>query len=217
MVARVQERDGRHVYRPLFARVLLVVAAAVVLWWDVDLLQRGRFGTAVLITLWLVAALAALGALFWRPAVVVDADGVELRNVLRDVRVPWAALERIETRFALTLLAGGRRHQSWAATANGRPGRARPSDVPSGEVATDAEPVPASGHVRTASGLTAYLVEQRWLAWQQQAAWASRTAEAPATAPGEPAAEVTVRWRPLLPAVALGAAAAAAVLTPFLA
>ena len=38
-----------------------------------------------------------------RPAIIGDDDGVVLRNPLRDVRVPWAAVRRIEGTHALTV------------------------------------------------------------------------------------------------------------------
>lgn len=38
-----------------------------------------------------------------RPAIIGDDDGVALRNPLRDVRVPWAAVRRIEGANALTV------------------------------------------------------------------------------------------------------------------
>jgi len=229
MVARVRERGGRQVYRPLFPRLLLVTGALFGLWWDVDLLARGRFGLATLTTLWLVAALAAAAALFWRPAVVVDADAVELRNVLQDVRVPWGALDGVDTRYALTLVVGERRLQSWAAPARGRPPRRRPSDL--GSAAQEVEEAPASEHHRTASGVTAHLVEQHWIAWRQGARTRALRASLEATdaddvgsgagagdadAGAGGGAVVAVRWRVQLPLVAGAAALLAGVLSPLL-
>ena len=225
MTTRARARDEQDVYRPLVARVLLGTAAAVGVWWVVDLLLRQRFGVALLVLLWLVAALAALGALFWRPAVVVDGEGAELRNVFRDVRVPWSVLTDIETRYSLTLVVTGRRYASWAAPASGRPPRRRPSDVGPG-VEPDVEAVAASSHTRSPSGAAAFLVAERWDTW--------RRARDPRTlgTPGEPGTTagpqatagpeatagpgVVVRWRPLLPVVALGSALAALLLTPLL-
>jgi hypothetical protein len=164
--------------------------------------------------LWLVAVVAALVAVFWHPAVVVDGDGVELRNVLRSVRVPWAALEDVDTRFALTLVAGGRRHQSWAAPSRGRAPRPRPSDLPSGEERW----MPASRHDRSASGVAAALIERRWHEWREAAAVRARLAARTPGAAAQPAEEeppalATVRWTPLLPAVAAGAALLAVLVT----
>jgi hypothetical protein len=201
VAARVRSAAGQSVYRPVFARVLLVVFVALGLWWDVDLLLRGRLGQALLSLLWLVAASAVLAALFWRPAVIVDDEGAELHNVLRDVRVPWAALEAVETRYALTLVSAGRRYASWAGVSGGRPPRRRASEV---GLPGEAEEGPASRHLRTASGATAFMVEQRWQAWRQAT---PRPGEVPA---------VVVRWRPHLIGAGAAAAVLAAVLTPVL-
>jgi Bacterial PH domain len=202
VVASIRDVGGRLIYRPLFARVLIVGFGAVGFWWDADLLLRGDAGPAVLGLLWLGAAGATLVALFWRPAVVVDDEGAELRNVLRDVRIPWAALDAVETRYALTLVAAGRRYASWAGASSGRPPRQRPSER---AVPAPLESGPASRHLRTASGATAFMVEQKWQAWRGRAS----------SAPEDPPA-VVVRWRPHLLAVAGIAAALAAALTPAL-
>jgi len=237
-MARGTDPGGRQVYRPVFARVLLVVVAAFALWWEADLLVHGRLALAVLGALWTAAAACALVALFWRPAVIVDDEGAELRNVLRDVRVPWAALDGVETRYALTLVSGGRRYTAWAAPTTGRPPRPRPSDAGTdagtGTVAAP-EVGPASRHLRTGSGVSAFLVEERWAAWQREARkrafLASRNAPGGGAAPGDSGATVgdggpvtgdgaapgpVVRWRPWPLAVAPAAAALALVLAPAL-
>lgn len=110
---------GPLVYRPAAVRVLSVIAwtllagsLAATAWRDpADGLR------------WLpVVALAAsvVYALFWRPSVEVDDDAVTVRNVVRDVRVPWSRLDAIDTRYALSLHAEGRRYTAWAAPAPGR-------------------------------------------------------------------------------------------------
>lgn len=53
---------------------------------------------------------AGLSGLFWvlcwRPAVVIDDDGVTVRNPLRDVRVGWSALDEAGFGWSLRLRAG---------------------------------------------------------------------------------------------------------------
>jgi Bacterial PH domain len=240
---------GRSVYRPVFSRVLFGIFVAFAGWW-VTAQAVGPAGVHAAVTgLWLLAVSAALAALFWRPAVVVDDAGVELRNVLRDVRVPWPALQEIETRYALTLHAGGRRFASWAAPAPGRPSTAGRLSAGVGATAPSrhdhavpdprwtaggAGAAPASSRdLRADSGATAFMIEQRWGGWRESAA--ARTphrigdpgldprggngAEA-AAEPGHslPAADdgVQVRWRPVLPATAGAALAAALALTALL-
>lgn len=68
--------------------------------------------------------LALPGALVWllygRPAVVVDAEGVQVRNVLRTVSVPWDRIAYVDTRYALTVHTAERAVSAWAAPAPGR-------------------------------------------------------------------------------------------------
>jgi hypothetical protein len=61
-------------------------------------------------------------AAYWRPAVVVTPAGVELHNVTRTVELPWPTIQRVETRFALTLHTAYGTYAAWAAPAPGRAG-----------------------------------------------------------------------------------------------
>lgn len=56
---------------------------------------------------------------FWRPSVVTDSDGVQFHNLVRDVTIPYAAIENVDTRFALVVTAGGRDYSAWGAPAPG--------------------------------------------------------------------------------------------------
>lgn len=230
-MVRVRDRGDRLVYQPVVSRVLIVVFAAFGVWWDVDLLLA-RPGVGVLSVMWLIAACTLLIALFWRPAVIVDGEGAELRNVLRDVRVPWTALEAVETRYALTLVAAGRRYTSWAGAAGGKPSRIRASEAPL--PGREHEPLLASRDLRTPSGATAFMVEQRWELWRtesrRRAYLASRRLQASgegtapeagdgvgrgATAEATPG-PVVVEWRLRLVGAGVATAALAGVLTPLL-
>lgn len=137
----------------------------------------------VLVTvLWLVAAagsgpaallrqlpaLVLVGTLVYatctRPLVAVGPAGVLLRNVVRDVRVPWAALDGIDTRYALTLTVGSRRFAAWAAPASSRfsTARATPGDLKSVHWAAADGPIPASATLRSDSGAAAALIRRFW-------------------------------------------------------
>jgi hypothetical protein len=221
--------QGRLVYQPGYSRVLLGIFVVFALWWVVDEAMGDHPARAVVTGLWLLAATAALACLFWRPAVVVDDAGVELRNLVRDVRVPWPALEVLDTRYTLTLHSGGRRYQSWAGAAPGRPslgsrllsGRGAAAGAAWGDGGSDAFgrhdhalPDPrwtagggssapaASRDLRADSGATAFMIEQRWHAWRERAG---------ATGVVDPGLPVVVRWRPGLPTVS-GVAAVLALL-----
>lgn len=92
---------------------LLCVGALVVTGLD-DPAQALRFAPALALPAVLVWAL--LG----RPAVVVSDAGVELRNVLRTIDLPWPAIERVDTKYALTLVTAYGEYAAWAAPAPSR-------------------------------------------------------------------------------------------------
>ncbi len=203
------------VYRPVLSRVLAAVYLAIAVYWLGAVLLGPRPGDALVVGPALLAVGALVYALLWRPAVVVDLEGVRLVNLVRDVRVPWPALEGVETRYALTLLTAGRSYQSWAAAAAGRPQRSvllgrrdeaaervhhrlpdprwQPSALTSDRASRD---------LGTDSGAAAFLVEQAWAAWRERpvAERSATTDEAPEPAP------VSVRWNlPLVAAIVLPA------------
>jgi Bacterial PH domain len=108
---------------PLLALVWEVVAVVLA----VDLLWRGegRLMVAGLAAIALVTVLVY--AVSQRPAVVAAERGVVLRNVVRDVRVPWRLVQRVESDWALTVVTAHRDYTAWAIT--GRPRRSR-EDTP---------------------------------------------------------------------------------------
>jgi hypothetical protein len=178
------------VYRPLTSRVVVAAYAGFALWWVVDDLLTGDAGKLAVAAPVMVAVGVALWGVFWRPAVVVDDDAVELLNILRDVRVPWPALEAVDTQYALTLHVGERRYRSWAAAAPGRPLAHQPRGREDAEAAEAAPRVRSSRSLHGDSGAAAFVIEQRW--------------ERRRDAGGE--AEVTTRWVWHWPAVAVAAA-----------
>ncbi|WIB78391.1 PH domain-containing protein [Curtobacterium sp. MCPF17_002] len=151
-----------------------------------------KFNRGLAIALWLIVALlfvttvlndatwqdralalvpTAFGVLLgwvalWRPRLSVDDDGMEVVNVFHTVRVPWAALVHVDTRFALTLITPNRRVSVWAAPAPGRAGvaLARRENQRHGRVVPEAEDGNrrAGDLLSTASGDAAYLIRQRW-------------------------------------------------------
>jgi hypothetical protein len=189
---------GRRVYWSATARG----AALACLWWTVTVVLAGDHRRLQLTGPWLLLVGVLGHAVLWRPAVVVDDRGVVLRNVFRDVHVPWASLDGVRTRYALTLVVGGVGYRSWAAAAPGRPmGLGRPVAPEGRAVAGDrAVGGPPSRDLGTDSGAAAFLVESRWAAWRQ------RPASLRDEADPEPCG-VVVRWnRRVVLAVALALA-----------
>jgi len=63
---------------------------------------------------WVVFGLAATWSILIRPAVLLDVEGVTVRNVLRDVFIPWARLTEVKSRWNLKVFAGDRGYTAWA-------------------------------------------------------------------------------------------------------
>jgi len=198
-------------YAPVGARIGAACVLAIAAWWAVDLALAGRVAELVRALPWLLLVGVVDYAVFWRPAVLVDDEGVGLRNIVRDVRVPWGALTALDTRYALTLVTDGGRYQSWAAAAPGKPSLlkrgffdrrlASGQEVPEAGRRDAADPrwlaegargERSSAALTSDSGAAAFLVDQRWRRWQATTATAARpdpTHEAPGSS-GRP----SVTW-----------------------
>lgn len=187
-------QTGRAEFRPLPSRIGTGIYAAFALWWVLATLFGPKPASLLVLLPALLSIGAALYALFWRPAVVVDENAVELRNVVRDVRVPWPALDDVESRLALTLVVGERKFSSWAATGSKRPPIVVRSTDPGRLPGVDPAHLTAPA-VRRPTGLPAavLLVEEAWDAWQQ------RSSRDPGPAAGDPdgAEQPVLRWQPL--------------------
>ncbi|XGX80091.1 hypothetical protein LQK93_02915 [Terrabacter sp. BE26] len=70
-----------------------------------------------------VLALVLLWLFVVRPSVIVHAEGVRLVNPMRVVDLTWPVITEVRSRWALELVAGGRRYTAWGVPAD--PGRPR--------------------------------------------------------------------------------------------
>jgi hypothetical protein len=114
------ELRPEQVFRPPYARTLSVVWFALAVFVALDAVLNGS-GRAVWVSLSVIGlSVAIVYALAFRPAVVADDTGVTLRNVAKDVRIPWASVEGIGATWSLTVEAEGRTWASWAITARNR-------------------------------------------------------------------------------------------------
>jgi Bacterial PH domain len=103
--------------RPLFGRVLTVIVCVIC-------------GSA-LVTFVIVGDLAGLARycwplllsgflcwmLFWSPSVTVDPAGVVIRNLVRESRITWPAILRVDTKYALTIYTAAGKFTAWSAPA----------------------------------------------------------------------------------------------------
>lgn len=106
------------VLRSTFNRVLAVVvwalcgvfAASALLLGLESLVRAAPILAAIAYLVWVA---------LWQPSLVVDDDAATLHNPFRTVRVPWAALVHIDTKFAMTLVTPTGRYPAWVAPAPG--------------------------------------------------------------------------------------------------
>jgi hypothetical protein len=68
---------------------------------------------------WDALVVGSVWALYYRPEVGVDDGGVHVVNVLRTIDVPWPSIQRIDTKWALTLFTAYGKVTAWAAPAPG--------------------------------------------------------------------------------------------------
>ena len=105
--------------------------------------------------------------ILWRPILQVTDSAVTIRNPLRTIVVPWAALVHVDTKFALTLYTPGHKFAVYCAPAPGRSltsaGRRKTTD-PVAYVNGSPRPGDLPG---SESGEAAQLVRSRWDALQR--------------------------------------------------
>jgi hypothetical protein len=109
----------RAVFRPTFGRILagaIVVLCAVGL---VLALAHDGLSAVWQVGPWLALVAGAVWATYWRPEVSVDEAGVRVVNVLRTVELPWPSIQRVDTKWALTLVTAYGKYTAWAAPAPG--------------------------------------------------------------------------------------------------
>jgi Bacterial PH domain len=104
----------QHVYRQ---RSSLGLAAVCGVTGAILLLSLARnwadYPRPVLVS-WVLFGLALTWAIFVRPAVLIDIDGVTLRNVVRDVHIPWTRLTDVQSRWNLRIFVEDRGYTAWA-------------------------------------------------------------------------------------------------------
>ena len=177
------------VYRPTFVRALSVVTWVLLALALVGTVADDPAGALRWLPVLALAA-AVVFVLFWRPSVEVDDDAVTVRNLVRDVRIPWRRLDAVDTRYSLRLESGDRRYSAWAAPAPGRSHALRQSRYDSlalQSLGTNLQDGLRSSAVPNSdSGGAALMVRARW----ERALATSRQRD-------EDAEPVSVRFAPL--------------------
>lgn len=104
-------RSGR-ILAVVFVLVFGGAAATTAATGDIVDALRGASVTAFL-------ALAVYAAL-WRPRLIIRETGVNVRNIVTTHEIEWGAIDRIDTKWGLTLYLKNRRISVWAAPAPSR-------------------------------------------------------------------------------------------------
>jgi hypothetical protein len=210
----VKESEFRHreVFRGRWSRPLAYLWFVVAGYLVIASARRGDGSQAAVVCAAAAVITVVVYALAFRPAVVIDDGGVLLRNIARDIYVPWSKVDDIDRSWVLSVHAGGRRFVAWAVSARNptRQGRA---------ATTEASAMP--GGIGGIGGIGGSKVQAG------VAAAATAVGDAPA-GPSEQVVERWMRWRHKVPdtpmtvtylwplaaalAVALAALAVAAVL-----
>lgn len=181
---------------------LLFIAAAVFLILSI-LRSWGQDPSPLFLSVMLLG-IAGSWALFLRPAVVVDQQGVTLRNVLRDIHVPWHLLDDVDARWNVRLFVGERPYIAWAvATQIERPkggGLLGGSSALSRYVKEDSAGAPEPGGRKVTSRMVADVIERT------REEYAAAVADGQIVPPADP--RVSVTWvPPVMAALALPALA----------
>lgn len=164
---RVCEAEGMRFaptsFRPTFGRVLSVIVVAIaasgVIGFVVadDLTALVRYSWALLLL-----AVGAI-ALFWLPRLDVAAHEITVRNVFSTVHVPWPAILRVDTKYALTLHTPDGKVTVWASPA---PNRyvAQSASRSTARLAADSSGFsPRPGDLlETETGAAAFVIRRHW-------------------------------------------------------
>ena len=131
MSSQQDPAGDREVFRSTGALILWwlwAVFAAVAL---ADLTVQGSGHSAVVMAVLVVAITAMVYGCAFRPRIVADAGGITVENPLRDHRVPWGAVEKVDAVHAVRVrcvaapaASKGKIINSWAVQSSPRAARA---------------------------------------------------------------------------------------------
>ncbi|MFP3967898.1 PH domain-containing protein [Actinomadura fulvescens] len=183
----------------------------------VDIVWRGRTLTALVMAMVLIFGCGVAYVLGLRPAIVGDESGLTFRNPLRDVRVPWGAVRKIEGTDSVKVHyvgAGGTELVSRAWTLQSSP---RAQARAQARAERDARKLPAGAaealRTRTPTAYAAQQLTEMADRHRPKAGRSGNPGKAAQQADGKPTGAVT--WS--VPAVAALAVPAAAVIVALLA
>jgi len=151
-------------FRPAFGRVLTIIIAVIGAGALIGYIAAGDLVALLRSGWWLVLMVVVVWALYWMPRVEVLEHAVVVRNPLTTWHVPWAAIQRIDTKWTLTLYTEKQRVEAWAAPASGRYTvfRLGPDDVKVTESARVAGAIRPGDTLSSESGAAANHIRRHW-------------------------------------------------------
>jgi hypothetical protein len=133
---RASEVAQVETFRPRLAPMLAVTWYVIAAFGAYDLIRRGD-GREVPVGLVILALITiVVYAIAQRPAVIAGPSGVLLRNVVRDVWLPWHAVKSIEAKWSLSVATQDRTFVSWAVSGGNAQRPRRQGILGTGPVAT---------------------------------------------------------------------------------
>ena len=150
-------------FRPTFGRVLSVLTAIIAGLGLIGFVVGGD-GLGLLRHGWGLLLIAAVGfALFWFPRLDVQEHAITVRNVFSTVTVPWTAIQRIDTKYALTLYTSEGKVTVWASPAPNRYASQVSSTTDTRIADQDSGGSIRPGDlIHTASGAAAFVIRRHW-------------------------------------------------------
>ena len=152
--------------RPRWGIVLTIVVAALCALGLGKLFVTGDAGQILRYTWGLLLIPYLTWLAFWSPGVTVEPHAVVVRNLIREHAVTWPAIQRIETKYALTLYTTGGKITAWSAPT---PGRYAATRVAKSDLAGLPESTYGAGDSvavgdipSSESGLAAFHVRRQW-------------------------------------------------------
>lgn len=152
------------VFRPLFGRVLTVIMTVLAAAGLVGFVATGDYAGLVRYGWWLGLMAFGTAVLFWLPRVEAHEEAVVVRNPFVTWELPWQGIQLIDTKWALTLRAGGRRIEAWAAPDGSRwtPMTVGRDDLRVSESAHVAGSIRPGDALNTDSGAAANVIRRHW-------------------------------------------------------
>ena len=149
-------------FRPVFGRVLSVIVAVIVASGLAGFIVAGDYEGLVRYGWGMLLLVVVVYALFWRPSLDIAEHAITVRNVFSTITVPWPAIQRIDTKYALTLYTTVGKISAWASPAPNRYAshNAAASDARLASNGTAA--VRPGDLLSTGSGAAAFVIRRHW-------------------------------------------------------